>query len=172
MKKIVTLVLTLGLLLSFAGCAKEAAPQGGVEGTPAEIIAKIYENHQKLLLNVMSTELDVADADAVAYCTGLESGDKLSAACVSEPMMGSQAYSLVVARVKNAADAPEVARQMYDNVDTAKWICVSADTKTAAYSGDVVMLFMVGSQFAESATVDTMLEAFKTVCGGNITVVG
>ena len=86
--------------------------------------------------------------------------------------MGSQAYSLVVARVKNAADAPEVARQMYDNVDTAKWICVSADTKTAAYSGDVVMLFMVGSQFAESATTDTMLEAFKTVCGGNMTVVG
>ena len=114
----------------------------------------------------------MADADAVAYCTGLESGDKLSAACVSEPMMGSQAYSLVVARVKNAADAPEVARQMYDNVDTAKWICVSADTKTAAYSGDVVMLFMVGSQFAESATTDTMLEAFKTVCGGNMTVVG
>ena len=172
MKKVFALVLTLGLLLSFASCAKEAAPQGGVEGTPEEIIAKIYENHQKLLLNVMSTELDVADADAVAYCTGLESGDKLSAACVSEPMMGSQAYSLVVARVKNAADAPEVARQMYDNVDTAKWICVSADTKTAAYSGDVVMLFMVGPQFAESATTDTMLEAFKTVCGGNVTVVG
>ena len=57
MKKIVTLVLTLGLLLSFAGCAKEAAPQGGVEGTPEEIIAKIYENHQPLQLRVDSLEL-------------------------------------------------------------------------------------------------------------------
>ena len=172
MKKLFSLFLTLGLLLSFAGCAKEATPQGGVDGTPEEIIAKIYENHQALKLNVMSTELDLSDADAVAYCTGLESGDKLSAAWVSEPMMGSQAYSLVVARVKDAADAPEVAKEMYDKVNTAKWICVDADTKTAAYSGDVVMFFMVGSQFAESATTDTMLEAFKTVCGGSVTVVG
>ena len=172
MKKLFSLFLALGLLLSFAGCAKEAAPQGGVDGTPEEIIAKIYENHQALKLNVMSTELDLSDADAVAYCTGLESGDKLSAAWVSEPMMGSQAYSLVVARVKDVADAPEVAKEMYDKVNTAKWICVDADTKTAAYSGDVVMFFMVGSQFAESATTDTMLEAFKTVCGGSVTVVG
>ena len=112
MKKIVSLVLILGLLLSISGCAKEAAPQGGVEGTPEQIIAKIYENHQDLLLNVASTELDLADADAVAYYTGLESGDKLSAVSISEPLIGSQAYSLVVARVKQAADAPEVAKQM------------------------------------------------------------
>lgn len=172
MKKVFSLFLAIGLLLSFAGCAKEAATQGGPEGTPEEIIAKIYENHQSLLLNVVSTELDLSDADAVSYFTGLESGDKLSAAWVSEPMIGSQAYSLVVARVKDAADAPQVAKQMYEGVNTAKWICVEADTKTAAYSGDVVMFFMVSSQFAESATTDTILEAFKTVCGGNVTVVG
>ncbi|MGM9604960.1 MAG: hypothetical protein ACI3XG_07830 [Faecousia sp.] len=171
MKKILSFVLTLALL-AFAGCAKEAVPQGGVDGTPEEIIAKIYEVHQPLKLNVVSMELDLTDADAVAYNTGLESADKLGAAWVSEPMMGSQAYSLVVARVKDAADAPQVAKDIYDKVNTAKWICVEADTKTAAYSGDVVMFFMVGSQFAESATVDTMLEAFKTVCGGNVTVVG
>lgn len=172
MKKILSLLLTLTLLLAFAGCAREAAPQEGVDGTPEEIISKIYEAHQPLKLNVISMELDLTDADAVGYNTGLESGDKLSAACVSESMMGSQAYSLVVARVKDAADAPQVAKEIYDRVNTAKWICVEADTKTAAYSGDVVMFFMVGSQFAESATVDTMLEAFKTVCGGNITVIG
>lgn len=172
MKKILSLMLIFGLLAAFAGCSKQAAPQGGVEGTPEEIIGKIYEVHQPLQLNVISMELDLTDADAVAYNTGLESADKLSAAWVSEPMMGSQAYSLVVARVKDAADAPQVAKDIYDKVNTAKWICVEADTKTAAYSGDVVMFFMVGSQFAESATVDTMLEAFKTVCGGNVTVVG
>lgn len=172
MKRFFCFALAACLMLCFVGCANQAAPQGGVDGTPEEIIAKIYENHRALKLNVMSTELDVADADAVAYCTGLASGDKLSAAWISEPMMGSQAYSLVVARVKNAADAPGVAKEMYDKVNTAKWICVEADTKTAAYSGDVVMLFMVGSQFAESATTDSILEAFKTVCGGNVTVVG
>ena len=171
MKKLMCVLLAL-MLLSLAACGEKAAPAKSVEGTPEEIIAKIYENHKALKLNVMTTELDLSDADGVSYMTGLQSGDKLSAACVSEPMMSSQAYSLVVARVKNAADAAQVAKEMFDQVDTAKWICVNADTKTAAYCGDVVMLFMVDSQFAESATIDSMLEAFKTVCGGNVTVVG
>ena len=172
MKKLMCVLLTLGLLLSFTACGEKTAPEKTVEGTPEEIIAKIYENHKQMQLNVMSTELDLSDADAVSYNTGLESGDKLSAAWVSEPMMSSQAYSLVVARVKNSADAPQVAKEMYDKVNTAKWICVSADTKTAAYCGDVVLLFMADSQFAESATTESILEAFRTVCGGNITVVG
>lgn len=172
MKKLMTVVLALGLLLSFAGCAKQTPPQAGPAGTPEEIIEKIYENHQTLKLNVMTNQIDLSDADAVSYNTGLPSGDKLSALCISEPMISSQAYSLVVARVKDAADAPQVAKDIYDKANTAKWVCVDADTKTAAYCGDVVMFFMVGSQFAESATTDTMLEAFKTVCGGNVTVVG
>lgn len=171
MKKILSILLTLGLLLSFVGCAKQAAPQAGPQGTPEELITKIYENHQAVELSVMTRDIDLTNANDVLYNTGLESGDKLSAASVSEPMLG-QAYSLLVARVKDAADAPQVARDIYDKVDTAKWICVNADTKTAAYCGDVVMFFMVNSQFAESASVDTIQEAFKTVCGGNVTVIG
>ena len=97
----------------------------------------------------------------------LESG----AVAEAEAMLG-QAYSLLIARVKDGADAPQVARDIYDKVDTAKWICVDADTKTAAYCGDVVMFFMVNSQFADSVSVDTMMEAFKAVCGGNVTVIG
>ena len=171
MKKQASLLLIVVLLMSLAACTEKAAPQKGPEGTPGEIIDKIYENHQALKLSVFTMDLDLADPDAVAYNTGLESGDKLSAAAVSEAMMG-QAYSLVVARVKDAADAGQVAKDIYDKVNTAKWICVEADTKTAAYCGDVVMFFMVGSQFAESATTETMLEAFKTVCGGDITIIG
>lgn len=172
MKKLMCVFLALGLLLSLAACGEKAAPPKTLEGTPEEIIAKIYDNHKELKLKVMSSEIDLSDGDGVSYYTGLQNGDKLSAAWVSEPMMSSQAYSLVVARVKNAADAPQVAKEMYDKVDTGKWICVNADTKTAAYYGDVVLLFMADSQFAESATTDTILEAFKTVCGDNVTVVG
>ena len=172
MKKLISTVLALLLLLSFAGCSKQTPPQAGPQGTPEELIAKIYEAHQALQLNVMTTNIDLADGDMVTYNTGLDSGEKLSALAVSEPMMSSQAYSLVVAKVKDAADAAQVAKDIYDKVNTDKWICVGADTKTAAYCGDVVMFFMVGSQFSDSATTESMLEAFKTVCGGNVTVVG
>lgn len=171
MKKLICVLLAAMLLLSMSGCGEKAEPQKAPEGTPGEIIDKIYENHQALQLKVFTMDLDLADPDALRYNTGLESADKLSAAAVSEAMMG-QAYSLVVLRVKDAADAPQVAKDIYDKVDTAKWICVNADTKTAAYCGDVVLFFMAGSQFSESATTDTILEAFRTVCGGNVTVIG
>ena len=171
MKKLICVLLAAMLLLSMTGCGEKAEPQKAPEGTPGELIDKIYENHQALQLKVFTMDLDLADPDAVRYNLGLESADKLSAAAASEAMMG-QAYSLVVLRVKDAADAPQVAKDIYDKVDTAKWICVNADTKTAAYCGDVVLFFMAGSQYADSATTETILEAFKTVCGGNVTVIG
>lgn len=172
MKKLLALLLAAMMLLAAAGCAKkDAQTAGGVEGTTSEIIDKIYTNHAKLELHVDTMDLDLTDADAVKYNTGLASGEKISQASISEAMM-SQAYSLVVLRVKDAADAPQIAKEIYDNVDTRKWVCVEADTKTVMYSGDVVVLFMIDSQFADVATVESMQEAFKAVCGGKMTIVG
>lgn len=167
MKKIIAMALAMLLVLS--GCTQKNA--GGVEGTTTEIIDKIYASHAPIALHVDTMELDLADNDAVKYNTGLSSGEKISQASVSEAMM-SQAYSLVVLRVKNAADAPQIAKDVYDNVNTRKWICVEADTKTVMYSGDVVVLFMIDSSFDDVATVESMQEAFKTVCGGDMTIVG
>ena len=83
-----------------------------------------------------------------------------------------QAYSLVVLRVKDAAEAPEIAQEVYDNINTRKWICVEADTKTVMYAGDVVVLFMIDSEFGDVATVESIQEAFRAVCGGSMTIVG
>lgn len=167
MKKFIAMALAMLLVLS--GCAQKKA--SGVEGTTSEIIDKIYANHAPLELYVDTMTLDLSDNDAVKYNTGLSSGEKISQASVSEAMM-SQAYSLVVLRVKNVADAPQIARDIYDNINTRKWICVEADTKTVMYSGDVVVLFMIDSAFDDVATVESMQEAFKTVCGGDMTIVG
>lgn len=167
MKKFIAMALAMLLVLS--GCAQKKT--GGVEGTTSEIIDKIYASHAPLELYVDTMALDLSDNDAVKYNTGLSSGEKISQASVSEAMM-SQAYSLVVLRVKNATDAPQVARDVYDNINTRKWICVEADTKTVMYSGDVVVLFMIDSAFDDVATVESMQEAFKTVCGGDMTIVG
>lgn len=173
MKKYMSLLLAAVLLLAvLSGCGKqEPAAPAGIQGTAEEIVAKIYENHKEIELAIVSIPVDLADADAVAAYTGLANGDKLAELAVSETMMG-QPYSLVLVRAKSAADAESVAKEMFNNIDQRKWICVEADTKTAAYAGDVVMFFMINSDFNDVATTDSMLEAFEAVVGAKPTVVG
>lgn len=143
-----------------------------VEATELEkLMDSLYAAHGEIDLPLMSNVLDLNDADAVKYNTGLTTGDKLSEVVVSEPMMG-QAYSLVLAKVKDAADAEAVAKEMFENIDTRKWVCVEADTKTAAFSGDTVMFFMVSSDFADLVSTESVMEAFKTVAGGEVTEIG
>lgn len=171
--------LTLALLMAltcFAGCSASGTPAegtaAGFDGSLTELAAKIYENHKKMELYVESTELDLSDTDMVSFNTGLSDLSKVSAVLVSEPMTGSQPYSLVLVRAKDAADAGELAKEMFDNMNTRKWVCVEADTKTAAYCGDIALFFMVSSEYADEATTDTVLDAFRASVSGDVTVVG
>ena len=136
-----------------------------------KFIEKIYENHAALDLPIMTTNLDIANPDLLTYNTGLTSADRLAEGAVSELMMG-QPYSMVLLKVKDAADAAAVAQELFDNIDQRKWICVEADTKTVGYAGDLVFLFMVGSDFDENVSVDTMMDAFKAAVGTEVTEIG
>lgn len=139
------------------------------------LIQTIYENHDplELMLDTIPNEYFPIETimESITYYTGLADGSKIAEIAISEPMMG-QAYSLVVLKVTNADDAAAVAQEMYDNIDQRKWICVEADTKTAAYAGDVVMFFMVNSDFAQQVSTDSMAEAFKAAVGSEVTVIG
>ena len=200
MKKFAAITLSAALLLTlFAGCgAKETAPETTaapettlapettvapeteevLDGTEAvelselgELIEKIYANHKEVDLPMMTQDLDLANMDLVTMNTGLTSAEKVSAIAVSEPMMG-QPFSLVLLKVKDAADAADVAQQVYDGVDQRKWICMEADTKIGGYYDDIVMFFMVGSDFADVATTESMMTAFKAAAGKDVTVIG
>lgn len=172
MKRIAAAVLAVLLVSLLAGCGKEEAPENaGFDGTMTALAEKMYENHSAIDLNPMTNPVDLTDGDMLAYQTGLTSGDKLSEAVVSEAMMG-QPYSLVLVRVKDPADAGSVAQEMYDNIDQRKWICVEADTKTAAYCNDIVMFFMIGSDYSDSVSTQSMMDAFRASCTGDVTVIG
>ena len=173
MKKTVCLMLAVMLLtglMTACGGSKpaEGSTAGGSapEGTPSEIIDAIYAE-KTVDLNLMTIDIALDDADAVRYNLGLEDASKLEAAAVSEPMMGSQAYSLAVVRVKDAADAAATAQAMADGIDQRKWICVEADTLRVMTKGPVVVLFMVDSRLADTVTIDDIEKAFTTVCGGS-----
>lgn len=175
MKKIVALLLCLTLAVAMVACGnkeeKKPAAAANLEGTMEEVIASVQEAHGAVELPLMTMALDLTDVDGLTYNTSLTSADKVQEIAISEPMMG-QPYSLVMVRANSAEDAAAVAQEMYDNIDTRKWVCMEADTKVAAYYGDVAMFFMVSSDFVEQTTTDKMVAAFKTVCGGDVTVIG
>ena len=98
--------------------------------------------------------------------TGLDSPEKIKDIAVYEPMTGSQAFSLVLVRVKDAADAKTIARQMKDNIDPRKWICAMADQVIAAGYGDVVLFVMLDSQLG--LTAQSYVDTFAALCGGKL----
>ena len=124
------------------------------------LVNKIYEGQGELYSSLMTQTIDVTDNDSVPYYTGLENGENLEFLVVSEPMMMSQAYSLVLAKVKEGVDANAVAKKMSENIDTRKWICVSAEKLYATSSGDVVFLIMTNEEMATP-----IYEKFKTLAG-------
>ncbi len=179
MKHILSIILVASILVcGLTACGKNGSSTGtqntvpketqsaAPSGTPEEIIEAIYAE-KSVNLNLMTTAVDLESADSVQYNLGLEDASKISEAAVSEPMMGSQAYSLVVARVKDAADTENVANAMFNGIDQRKWICVEADCLKVMTRGNLVLLFMVDSAFADTVTVDEIEAAFTTVCGGN-----
>ena len=149
--------------------AKEPAKPTAPSGSPSDIIDKIYAK-KTVELPLGTTELDLSDGEIFTAVTGLASSDKVKAAAYSESMMGSQAYSLVVVRVKKSKDAAAVADEMLSGINPAKWICVEADDVRVAAYDDLVMLIMVSSSFEETVTGKEIVSAFKKVCGGSLDV--
>lgn len=138
-------------------------------GKLSSIIDKIYEQ-KKPDFGVATVEVDINDADSLKYNTGLENKDNIKEVSISEPLIGSQAYSLVLVRVNSSADTEAIAKAMKDGIDKRKWICVEADDLRVAACDDVVMLCMVSTEFKDTITAEQMVTAFKTVCNSELSV--
>lgn len=143
--------------------------ENSAEAIPVEInsvedltafVDEIYAGNENLFPSLMTQEVDLTDADSVAYMTGLENGDDLEYLVVSEPMMSSQAYSLVIAKAKDGADADKLAKTMSDKINMRKWICVSAEVVYATSTDELVFLVMSSEEMAKP-----VYDAFKTKVG-------
>ncbi len=170
---ILAAVMMMGALTACGGNTAEttepSAPAAAVapEGTTAELMDKVYENVTiELALVTETTEGALADAEMFTYLTTLESMDGIVDAAVSMPMMGSQAYHVVMVRADSAEKAAEAAQHMFDNMDMARWVCVQATEKQAVVCGDLALFVMLDPQYG--VTSEQIVEAFTTVCGGTV----
>lgn len=156
---IAILAIIVGVLFLNSKPKTNLQPVNSAEDLSA-LVNKIYEGKEDMLPSLQTQIVDTTDNNAIKSATGLENANDLEYVVVSEPMITSQAYSLVLAKVKEGKDANEIAKQMSEKVDQRKWICVSAEKIYATSSGDIAFLVMSSQDMAKP-----MYEKFKTLAG-------
>lgn len=168
MKKSVKIII-LVLVIIAAVIAVLTVTNGNKSGagvsvnSAADLTALVDDIYAKVTIempSVMSQEIDISDLDSVKAFTGLDSNSDLEYVVVSEPMMSSQAYSLVLAKVKAGADVNKIAKEMNENIDARKWICVTAEKVYTTSSGDVICLVMSNEETAKN-----VYKSFKKIAG-------
>lgn len=173
-KKIMILVIVAVVAIAIIGGVlvlnnqNDVAKGNGSLSTPfttvdeiKELINKIYAKTNIELAALESRELETADD--IQYCTGLQSNENLEKVVVSESMMSSIAYSLVVVNVSENADVEAMKQEMLDNIDTRKWICVEAETVYVTNHRNTIFLVMASEELAKP-----QYDAFKELVGGEI----
>ena len=155
------------------------AEEGITEGmTPAEtpapdaelsaMVDSIYEAYPVELMMMQTTAIDLNDEAWLTYNTGLsaEQADLVASGVKSESMTGSQAYTLVLLRLKDAADAQTVADTMLEKMDPARWVCVMADKMRVATFDDKVLFVMTDSELTD---IDALFAAVPDALGVEFT---
>ena len=145
--------------------------QGAEAGSLEAMINEIVTIQPVEVMMPTAIPLDLTDtsedgAFKLKGYTGLEDASMLTEACAYESMVGSIAFSLVLVRVNDAANAETVGQQMKDGIDPRKWICVEANDLQVVGCGDVVMLIMLDSSLG--VTSQNFVDAFQTVCGAEL----
>ena len=172
MKKFVSMILALTMMLSLAACGGNGEPETtvpavSVEGTMEELLNKVIEQQPvEFMGGVIPVDLTDTSEDglwALKSFTGLDNAEGITEVGVYEPMMGSIPFSMVMVRVAPEAGSQTVAEAMKAGIDQRKWICVEADDLLVAGYADVVMLIMVGSD--TGMTAQSFVDALKTVVG-------
>ncbi len=106
---------------------------------------------------------EVAKEEFVSYLASFIGADAekiaLTEAIVCEPMMTSRAHSVAVLRVKEGTDTSMVKKEIRDNVNPRKWVCVGVNPKNVKVEniGNLVLLVM------DDAAGDQMSANFRSL---------
>ena len=128
-----------------------------------EMFKSIYNKLGDELPNLETQKIDVSDASMVIAYTGLQSNENVETIVVSEPSMSSQAYSAVAVKVKAGANIENMKQEMLDNIDMAKWICVSASNLYITNCGNTIFMVMADNDWAKP-----VYDAFKEYVNNDI----
>lgn len=111
------------------------------------IMKQLYAGVKAELPNVFNTEITSENSEYYLGVPNMEFEEALA----SESMIGSQAHSICLVRVREGDDAKAIAEQIRTSVNPRKWICVGVerDEVITAVRGDLILL--VVDSFAPKA---------------------
>ncbi|MDD3165705.1 MAG: hypothetical protein PHS97_07595 [Oscillospiraceae bacterium] len=129
--------------------ATPETPAGATDASLSDIIADILDGVSDLPM-VGDIELT---AENFSYYTFIDAIDGAEA-MASEAMIGSIAHSVVLVRLPAGSDAETVAKDIKDNANPRKWICVEAEQVTVTVRGNLVLLVMSSTATADAITAN------------------
>ena len=141
--KILLLLLVCVSTLSLTGCVEK-----NVEGELSDIMTKIYDgiaaDEMPMVENFNPLDVEI---QPLSYYIGDENID-YKEILVSEPVIGSIAYSVVLVRMEENADIEEAKTAIEENIDPRKWTCVwvEKDDVIVKSKGDLIILIMVENE--------------------------
>lgn len=173
-KKLMVIAIAAACMMAAAGCSDGGRTSDEVETNVSDdaagmvhlgstddvsaLIDTIYAGAAQDLLpaTLATTHLEMTDTDTIEYNTGIQDLTGIESISISEPMMSSVAYSAIYVRTNDDANAEDIRKAMMDNIDPAKWICVTAQKELSVLAGNDVFFVM-----GESDTVDEVYAQFE-----------
>lgn len=139
LKKLAVLGTIFVMSIAMTGCGSK-----NVEGKLSDLMDKLYANFSEDELPMFLDQIEVTEENVEGF---LGSKDiEFKEALASESMTGSIAYSVVLVRTKEGADVEKVKKQIKENVDPRKWICVGVEDEDVVIEnkGDLIIVIIVG----------------------------
>jgi len=165
MKKIFNLsVILLIMLLVVTGCNKNekaTITENYTKKDMEELLENFYKDIEGLpMLN--TTEVDLESSDMIKNATGLTSSKGIDMILLSEPVINAQAHSVVLIKTNKDANMENMKKEILNNIDMRKWICVGAEQLYVTNYDSVIIVIMTDEQLAKK-----VLSNFKTATNDN-----
>jgi hypothetical protein len=115
------------MIITLMGCQKQTEvledTTASIDMTLEEIVDEMYALTEMEWPKLVKTPVD---KENMAYMLGVTNFE-FEEALASEPMMSAQAHSVVLVKVDDAADMEAIKKDIKENVDGRKWICVGVE---------------------------------------------
>ena len=160
---VIAIIVSIVLIAGKNNTSKQTGIEVQTTAQMKEVFEKINKNCEEQLPGLEVQEHDIKDEEMFTYQTGLKSNKNIETAVISQPFINAQAYLAMMVKVSKDADVEEVKKEMLDNIDMRKWVCVSAEKAWATNYGNIIFLVMSDEEWGK-----TTYDEFKKVIDGKV----